>query len=152
MLCRDMLLLLLRSRFSHVRLQCWPHSLQPTRLPLPWDSPERTLEWLPCPHPRIFPPWHRTSSPALQANLYPLSHLGSWWGSHMMPMGINYLGPGESWHFQGVEPASPRPLWPVRVGSGRLPWLLTPAAGSPLGGVLLNMHTPRVCPSLQGQP
>lgn len=47
-------------------------------------------------------------------------------GSHMMPMGINYLGPGESWHLQGVEPASLQTLWPVRVEFWtRLPWLLT---------------------------
>ena len=33
-----MLLLLLLSCFSHVRL-CAPHRRQPTRLPCPWDSP-----------------------------------------------------------------------------------------------------------------
>ena len=33
-----LLLLLLLSHFSHVRL-CAPHRRQPTRLPRPWDSP-----------------------------------------------------------------------------------------------------------------
>ena len=33
-----LLLLLLLSHFSHVRL-CAPHRRQPTRLPHPWDSP-----------------------------------------------------------------------------------------------------------------
>ena len=33
-----LLLLLLLSRFSRVRL-CGPHRWQPTRLPRPWDSP-----------------------------------------------------------------------------------------------------------------
>ena len=36
--CYYTLLLLLRSRFSRVRL-CGPHRRQPTRLPHPWDSP-----------------------------------------------------------------------------------------------------------------
>ena len=34
-----LLLLLLLSRFSHVRLCARPHRRQPTRLPCPWDSP-----------------------------------------------------------------------------------------------------------------
>ena len=34
------LLLLLLSHFSHVRL-CVPHRWQPTRLPYPWDSPDK---------------------------------------------------------------------------------------------------------------
>ena len=40
-----MLLLLLLSRFSHVRL-LRPHRRQPLRLPRPWDSPARMLEWV----------------------------------------------------------------------------------------------------------
>ena len=37
---RAMLLLLLQSRFSRVRL-CATHRRQPTRLPRPWDSPSK---------------------------------------------------------------------------------------------------------------
>ena len=40
-----MLLLLLLSRFSHVWL-LRPHRRQPLRLPRPWDSPARMLEWV----------------------------------------------------------------------------------------------------------
>ena len=36
--CLNSMLLLLLSRFSHVRL-CGPHRRQPTRLPRPWNSP-----------------------------------------------------------------------------------------------------------------
>ena len=46
-----MLLLLLLSGFSRVRLCVWPHRQQPTRLLCPWDSPNkntggRILEWV----------------------------------------------------------------------------------------------------------
>lgn len=66
----------------------------------------------------------------------------------MMPMGINYLGPGGVLAPSGNPPT--QTLWPVRVGSGRA-MAADPSYVASSGGVLLNMHTPRVCPSLQAK-
>ena len=44
----NLLLLLLLSHFSHVRLLCnpRPHRWQPTRLFCPWDPPSKNTEWV----------------------------------------------------------------------------------------------------------
>ena len=90
-----LLLLLLLSRFSHVRL--WPQRWQHTRLPHPWNSPGKNTG-MGC-HSllqRIFLTQrsnaHLPPFPALWQILYPLSHLGSPTWSPCLPLNNHTLG------------------------------------------------------------
>ena len=63
----------------------WPWIVA-TRLPCPWDSPGRILEWLPCPPPGDFPdPGIKPRSSASQADSLHLSHQGS-----PSPLSVSY--------------------------------------------------------------
>ena len=66
------------SCFSRVQLLAI-YGLQPARLLCPWDSPGKKSSGLPCPPPGDFPDQGMElkflTSPALQADSLPLSHL-----------------------------------------------------------------------------
>ena len=69
----------LRENRGAVSESLWPHGLQPTRLLCPWGF-SRQEHWSGLPRPplgNLSNPGIEPSSPALQADVYQLSHQGS---------------------------------------------------------------------------